>query len=171
MNTRSARSSNLAFYQWFERLGWPRSYLGKVFTIAFIATHVPLLCFLIYFFFDFKNVTKGIIFLLLLLATLVGTTLFFWTWQQMLEPMLLAKQALGGYLARGQVIELPTSFSDEVGLLLNFTVAGAEIQLTVSIGFTLARGAEQPSVCLERAELALLRAKYAGWNRVEFCQP
>ncbi len=50
---------------------------------------------------------------------LAGSLLFFWAWQQLLEPVLLAEQELASYLARGQVIELPTNFDDEIGLLLN----------------------------------------------------
>lgn len=296
MDLRSDQSNGLWFYQLFNRLGWPHSYFGKVFLVAFIATHFPLLAFIAYFFFDLKNAANKIILLLLLLATLAGTLLFFWAWQQLLKPMLLAKQALAAYLVRAQIIELPTAFDDEVGLLLNcvddtiqrfersqqqleqitaevltglpnrhaadrqlqqslslaerhklplgiallgvdnfqhvndryghavgeqvlvqlaehlqdnlrggdslvcwggekflvviftdidgtrialerirstvanfnLTVANAEIQLTVSIGFTMARGAEKPQACLERAEVALSSAKQAGRNRVEF---
>ena len=295
MNAKSAQSNSLWFYKRFERLGWPGSYFGKVFLIAFIANHVPLLCFIVYFLFEQKNAAGGTIFLLLLLATLAGSALIFWAWLQLFKPILLAKQALAAYLTRAQIIELPTGFGDEVGLLLksvadtiqrfeqsrpieqiatedlltglpnrraadrqlqqslslagqqqlplgiallnvdNFkqvndryghqvgdrvlvelakylednlrggdwvarwggdeflvvifadtngtqialeqiqsavaelkvTVASAEIKLTVSIGFTMAKGAQKPQACLARAEVALSQAKQAGRNRIE----
>lgn len=296
MNVSSGGSNSLWFYQWFERLGWPRSYFGKVFLIAFIANHFPLLCFIVYLLFDPGNAASWITVLLLVLATLAGTTLVFWAWHQLLEPVLLAKQALAGYLAHGQAVELPTCFGDEVGLLLNHvvdiiqrfersrllleqiatedlltglptqraadrqlqqslslggrqqlpigiallsidnfkrvndrygdaagdqvlvqlaahfkdtlrggdwvarwegdqflvvifadrngtrialerirseianlnvTVASAEIKLTVSIGFTMARGALEAQACLERAQIALSQARQGGRNRVK----
>lgn len=115
-----AQSNNLWFYQWFNRLGWPRSYFGKVFLIAFIAIHIPLLSFIVYLLFNPENAAGRAIFFLLLVATLAGSTLFFWAWQQLLEPILLCKQALAAYLAEEQVIDLPTYFRDEAGLLLKY---------------------------------------------------
>ena len=109
---------SLWFYQWFEHLGWPRSYLGKIFVITFLATYLPLLSLIAYLVFSPADIAKSTIFGLVLLATLVGTLLFLWSLYQLLKPVLLAKDALKAYLDEGQVLQLPTCFNDEVGALL-----------------------------------------------------
>jgi hypothetical protein len=71
MNANFASGSGMWLYQWFKRLGWPRSYFMKVFLIAFVATHIPLLTFIIYLLFNPANAANLIIaFLLVLVATL-----------------------------------------------------------------------------------------------------
>ncbi len=117
MSTKLADSS-LWFYQWFESLGWPRSYFGKIFLIAFLTNHVPLLALITYLLLEPGKISKLTVFWLVLVATLTGTTLALWALQHLLKPVRLAKQALVIYFARGQVLQLPTRFQDEVGSLL-----------------------------------------------------
>ena len=50
---------------------------------------------------------------------------------------------------------------------LNLTVVSAEIKLTVSIGFTMARGGLEAQACLDRAQVALSQVKQSGRNRVK----
>lgn len=113
-------SNGLWLYQCFERLGWPRSYIGKVFLIAFVATHIPLMTLIGYLIFaPADDISKLEVLGLAVLATLIGTTLIFWALHQMLKPILLAKSILSVYFKHGQVLRLHTRFQDEVGLLLN----------------------------------------------------
>jgi len=111
--------NELWFYRWFERLGWPHSYLGKVFLIAFIATHLPLLSLFGYLVFGPANLSKLVIFWLVLLTTFVDAVLSLWALQQLLKPMLLTTRALNLYLNEGQIVQLPTQFQDEAGKLMS----------------------------------------------------
>lgn len=114
-----ARSEDLWFYRCLEWLGWPRSYLGKVFLIAFVATHVPLISIIGYIILGPRDISKSMTFWLVVLATLAGTLLFVWALKQLFKPVLLAYQALKAYSDRDQVLRLPTHWNDEVGLLLS----------------------------------------------------
>ncbi len=70
--------NELWFYWWLERLGWPHSYLGKIFLIAFVATHLPLLFLIGFLVFGPTDPAKLAIFWLVLLATLFDTVLSLW---------------------------------------------------------------------------------------------
>lgn len=108
----------LWFYQWFNHLGWPRSYLGKIFLLGFLGTHLPLLSLVGYFVFGPATISKSSVFWLVLLATLADTTLLLWTLQQLFQPLKLAMRGLSVYLNEGRTLPLPTHFQDEAGLLL-----------------------------------------------------
>lgn len=110
--------NGLWLYRWFERVGWPRSYFGKVFLIAFVAINVPLIFLCGYFVFTPGAVSKPTILVLIILATLTGALIVFWALHQMLKPILLATRILGVYFKSGQVLRLQTQFRDEVGALL-----------------------------------------------------
>ncbi len=109
----------LWFYRWTESLGWPRSYLGKIFLIAFISTHLPLLSLVGLFALSPVYVSRVTILGLVLLATLADTALVLWALYQILKPLQLVTRALSLYLNEGQVIQLPTRFRDEAGLLMS----------------------------------------------------
>lgn len=115
---RHSRNQDLWFYQWLECLDWPRSYLGKVFLIAFVAIYVPLVSIIGYIILGPGNISKSMTFWLIVLATLFGTLFFVWALHQLFKPVLLAYQSLSAYFDRGQVLQLPTHWNDEVGLLL-----------------------------------------------------
>lgn len=112
-------NDTLKFYSLFDRLAWPRSYLGKVFLIAFLATHIPLLTLICFFYFGPAVASKLSIFVLILLATLIGTILVIFALHEMLKPVLLAARALNQYLYDGEILQLPTNYRDEVGSLLS----------------------------------------------------
>lgn len=106
-------------YAWLDSLAWPRSYVVKQFIIAFLATHLPLISFIGYLMLRQQHRIDAVqTFLLMLLATLVGTVLLLWFLYELLKPVLLAGQALEAYFTRGEIISLPTSYQDEVGSLL-----------------------------------------------------
>ena len=125
MNGQS-ENNNLWLYRWFERFGWPRSYGGKVFLIAFVTTHIPLICFICYLF-SLTNAFNLTLLGLLTLATVTGTWLFFLAFHQLLKPVLLARRTLSAYFNNGQVLQLPTRFRDEVGLLLKSVADAIQI--------------------------------------------
>ena len=126
MNGQS-RNNGLWFYRRLEQLGWPRSYIGKVFLIAFIAIHVPLISLTAYLSFAPATVSKTTVLGVTVLTTLTGTAIVFWALHQLLQPVILATRILKVYFDRGQVLLLPTRFRDEVGLLLNHVVDAIQI--------------------------------------------
>lgn len=110
--------NELWFYRWLERLGWPHSYLGKIFFIAFVATHLPLLFLVGFLVFGPTDPAKLAIFWLVLLATLFDTVVSLWALKQLFQPILLTTRALSLYLNEGQIVQLPTHFQDEAGKLM-----------------------------------------------------
>lgn len=109
----------MRLYRWLERLGWPRSYLGKIFLVGFVATHVPFVSIIGYIALGPKELSKATTFWLIALATTAGTLMLVWALQQLLKPVLLAYRALDAYFDQGEVLQLPTYLGDEVGLLLS----------------------------------------------------
>ena len=116
----------MRLYRWFERLGWPRSYLGKVFLIALVATHIPLISIVGYITLAPRELSRSITLGLSAIATMTGTFIFIWALQQLFKPILLAYQALDAYFGRGEVLQLPNRLGDEVSLLLNKIAYGIQ---------------------------------------------
>lgn len=110
--------NGLALYRYLEYLGWPRSYIGKLFLIAFLSIHVPLLSLIAYALSCPAESTKIRVFGFVLLTMLGGMSLGIWGLRELLKPVQLAIEALDVYFAHGQVLQLPTRFRDEVGALL-----------------------------------------------------
>jgi diguanylate cyclase (GGDEF)-like protein len=112
-------AKDLALYQWFESLGWPRSYAGKAFLIAFVSIQVPMIALIVYIVFNPNDAVKLSLFAILPLACLLGGILVISAFKLMLQPVKLAREALDSYVGENQVIPLPTHFRDEVGSLLS----------------------------------------------------
>jgi diguanylate cyclase (GGDEF)-like protein len=113
------RSKDSWFHQWFGWFSWPHSYFGKVFLLAFVATYVPLISIISYIILGPRDISKLMVFWLVVLATLSGTLFFIWAFHHLFKPLLLACQALNTYFDRGQVLQLPTRWDDQGGLLLS----------------------------------------------------
>lgn len=104
-------------YRQLDRL-CPESYLGKLFLIAFVGTHVPLLGTLV-----FILSQRPMAFPLGLVVALVGSTLFgvIMTWfalRAVVSPISRASLAASDYQRRRSVPDLPATYRDEVGVLL-----------------------------------------------------
>jgi diguanylate cyclase (GGDEF)-like protein len=109
----------LGLYQWFESLGWPRSYAGKAFLIAFVMIQVPMIALIVYIILSHNDAINISLFVILPLATLLGSFLVTFAFKLLLQPVKLAQEALDSYVGENQIIPLPTHFRDEVGSLLS----------------------------------------------------
>ncbi len=111
---------SLGFYKFLSRFIFPKNYKGKIMTIAFAGTHIPLITLVIYFILSspltFEARLK--IFLITLFATLLGTGLTLFSLDRLLVPISLTVTAMGEYLRKQTLPKLPTEFTDEVGVLM-----------------------------------------------------
>jgi signal transduction histidine kinase len=110
---------NLAFYRRLSQLSWPKSYAGKILLIAFCGVQIPLLVILLYIAISTGEWRQSAPLLLIgLLATLSGTLLTLLLQAQLLAPVLETAQALADYTQHRKIPKLPTTYTDEAGMLM-----------------------------------------------------
>ena len=109
---------NLSFYKIFSSLGWPKSYTGKIFLIAFIGTHIPLIGLFFYLIMISPIEEKTSILLVLLFATVIGASVTLFFIFKLLAPILLTNKAVITYNTKKKLSDLPTHFKDEAGVLM-----------------------------------------------------
>ncbi len=117
---RSLFEPSLSLYSRLSRMGWPRSYAGKMLFVAFLGTHVPLLTLLAYFIISVSpsgdyTLRVGAV---ALVATLLGTGATLFGLHRLLAPILFTQRSLRAYLADRELPDLPSSFADEAGALM-----------------------------------------------------
>ena len=110
----------LGTYALLSRLGFPKSYRGKIMLVAFLGTHAPLIALVFYL---LLGSSLGLgpalrILALMVVVTLVGTAVTLLTLRALLAPISLSSSALKGYVHDRKVPDLPTSFTDEAGRLM-----------------------------------------------------
>ena len=110
----------LRLYRALSRAPFPKSYLGKVFLVAFLGTHVPLLALLAYLvrFRHFGLRAMLRILSVTVPATLGGTAVTLWAIHALSAPVALASAALRRYLDGGELPELPVGYTDRAGRLM-----------------------------------------------------
>jgi diguanylate cyclase (GGDEF)-like protein len=123
-----ATDSSLRAYALLSRLGFPKSYRGKIMLVTFLGTYVPLIALVLYLLLLSSPV--GLrpalhILALLLAATLVGTGATLYALNRLMAPVRLASSSLREYLDSQKLPELPIRFTDEAGKLM------ADVQYTV----------------------------------------
>lgn len=88
----------------------------KVFTICFVSVHVPLLVFIVYL--AGGNAAKAEpVLLLLLAATVAGTTICLLSLWWMIRPLRQLAHAIKNYRANGTPVRMQVTSKDEIGLL------------------------------------------------------
>jgi diguanylate cyclase (GGDEF)-like protein len=115
----SSETIALKTYKALDRL-FPSSFILKIFFIAFLGTHIPLLALFVY---DF-SLNGGFVAHLdqlgaVLAATLVGTGLTFAGLCAILTPIGIAADSLEMYRRERRMPSLPTGFRDSAGRLLS----------------------------------------------------
>lgn len=113
-------------YDRLSKIKFLKKYSFKFLFIAFIGIHIPLIGLIIYLIFGGNEVLSPLsVFISVLLFTLIaaGATLFILN--KLLEPIIFAKNSLSNYLVNKHLPNLPTQYTDEVGILLK------EIQFSV----------------------------------------
>jgi diguanylate cyclase (GGDEF)-like protein len=110
----------LGTYALLSRLGFPKSYRGKIMFVAFLGTHAPLIALVFYLLLG-SSLGLGValrILALMVVVTLVGTAVTLLALRALLAPISLTSSALKGYVHDRKVPDLPTSFTDEAGRLM-----------------------------------------------------
>ncbi len=79
-----------------SRLPFPKSYLGKILIATFLGTHVPLIALVLYLVLSppIGFGPKSSVFVIVLLATILGTAATLWALFVLLKPISLACKAL-----------------------------------------------------------------------------
>jgi diguanylate cyclase (GGDEF)-like protein len=114
-------SSNLGVYALLSRLGFPKSYQGKIMLVVFLGIHVPLVALVFYLLLSSPVTLRPALQILVLLvcATLIGTAAALSALNSLLTPLRLASSSLREYLASQRLPDLPIGFADEAGRLMS----------------------------------------------------
>lgn len=94
------------------------SYTLKVLSITFVGIHVPLIGIIVYTSFGHQTLSTLAIIVLTLLFTLGATGIALFVLKKLLLPVHLANQALAEYITKRTIPNLPTEYTDEVGVLM-----------------------------------------------------
>lgn len=116
----------LLVYSAIAKFGRPRSYAGKIFLIAFIGTHIPLLSLFIFLVFFTNYEYQYSVLAIALAATLGGTALTLYLLNKLLNPVRLTASAMCAYRNNREIPDLPRGFDDEAGRLMADTQNGIE---------------------------------------------
>lgn len=120
-DSREASSKRFGVYRRLSGLRLPRTYVGKFLLVAFMGVHIPLIAIVIYV---ASRAEWGVVLPILgvaLAATLAGTFATLFVQGRLLAPLIEATRALEEYVENRTVPALPTTFDDEVGLLMRHT--------------------------------------------------
>jgi diguanylate cyclase (GGDEF)-like protein len=102
------------------RIGFPKSFSGKIMLVLFAGTHLPLVVLVLYLLLASPGglgTHLGVL-AALLIATLLGFVATLFALRALLAPVRLASSSLEAYLDERRKPELPMGFSDEAGRLL-----------------------------------------------------
>jgi signal transduction histidine kinase len=109
----------MKIYQTLSRLYLLKKYSHKFLFIAFLGIHIPLICTIIYIVLgDGSPISQGSIIILVLVFTLISTAVTLFVLNRLLEPLTLSKNALEAYIKTRTLPNLPVTFKDEAGILM-----------------------------------------------------
>lgn len=112
----------LRVYETLSQLPAPQSYTGKIFLVAFLGTHIPLLTAVGYTALSSLTWAQATpILQVTLLATLVGTGCTLWVLHRLLAPIRCTAAAMQRYVDTHEPPDLPTHFTDRAGQLMQNT--------------------------------------------------
>ena len=114
------KNKDLKTYASLARIGFPRSFSGKIMLVVFAGTHLPLVVLVLYLLLAPPGGlrTHLVVLVALLIATLLGFVATLFALRALLAPLRLASSSLEAYLHELRKPELPTGFSDEAGKLM-----------------------------------------------------
>ena len=115
-----ANSGPSESYSLLSKLGFPKSYQGKIVLVNFVGTHLPLIALVLYLLLS-SSLGSGpalSVVTSLLVATLAGTVAALYALRGLLAPIDLASRSLREYLDSRRLPELPVKFTDEAGRLM-----------------------------------------------------
>jgi diguanylate cyclase (GGDEF)-like protein len=114
------KNKGLKTYASLARIGFPKSYSGKIMLVVFAGTHLPLVALVLYLLLASPGSLGRHLGVLaaLLITTLVGFVATLFALRALLAPVRLASSSLEAYLDERRKPELPIGFSDEAGTLM-----------------------------------------------------
>src|SRR5215218_4937248 len=114
------KNKDLKAYASLARIGFPKSYSGKIMLVVFAGTHLPLVVLVLYLFLASPGSlgTHLGVLAALLIATLLGFVATLFALRALLAPVRLASSSLEAYLDERRTPALPIGFSDEAGKLM-----------------------------------------------------
>jgi Diguanylate cyclase, GGDEF domain len=114
------KNKDLKTYASLARIGFPKSYSGKIMLMVFAGTHLPLVVLVLYLLLASPSGlgTHPGVLAALLIATLLGFVATLFALRALLGPVRLASSSLKSYLDERRKPELPIGFSDEAGRLM-----------------------------------------------------
>jgi GGDEF domain-containing protein len=113
-------NKDLKTYALLARIGFPKSFSGKIMLVVFAGTHLPLVALVLYLLLVSPGglgTHLGVL-AALLIATLLGFVATLFALRALLAPVRLASSSLKAYLDERRKPVLPTGFSDEAGKLM-----------------------------------------------------
>jgi diguanylate cyclase (GGDEF)-like protein len=119
----------LRIYALLSRLGFPKSYRGKILLVVFLGTHVPLVALVFYLLLSSPVTLRPALHILVLLvcATVFGTAAALYALSSLLAPVRMVSTSLREYLDSQRLPDLPIGFADdEAGRLM------ADVQYALS---------------------------------------
>ena len=121
------KGSTLRLYSFMQNLSWPKSYVGRIFLLCFVGTHIPLLGLIAFIPLQPEGSAGDLYWTVgvTLAGTLLATGFTFYAMACMLQPVLKVTQALDQYIGHGVKPDLPIAYADEAGQLM------ASVQSTV----------------------------------------
>ena len=114
------KNKSLKTYASLARIGFPKSYSGKIMLVVFAGTHLPLVAMVLYLLLvspGGPGTHLGVL-AALLIATILGFVATLIVLRALLAPVRLASSSLEAYLDERRKPELPIGFSDEAGKLM-----------------------------------------------------
>ncbi|MES2435261.1 MAG: GGDEF domain-containing protein [Pseudomonadota bacterium] len=111
----------MKIYAGLARL-FPNSFPAKVFLIAFIGTHMPLIATVYFLLAERGGIMANLeICLVMLAATLIGTAATLYGLRAILQPLFHIRDAMEAFETRREKLELPAEFHDEIGKIMAMT--------------------------------------------------
>lgn len=114
-------------YRTLSRVGFlSRSYSFKFLFVAFLGIHIPLIGLIVFILMASGIVSNGAVILLTLFLTLAATSVTLFVLNGLLSPLRECKQTLKEYLNEHKLPQLPLTYQDEAGQLMQ------HIQVTIT---------------------------------------
>jgi diguanylate cyclase (GGDEF)-like protein len=114
------KNKDLKTYAALARVGFPKSFSGKIMLVVFAGIHLPLVVLVLYLLLATPGglETHSGVLASLLIATLLGFVATLFALRALLAPVRLVSSSLEAYLDDRRKPELPLDYSDEAGRLM-----------------------------------------------------
>lgn len=109
---------SLTTYHILSNIKFLKKYSFKFLFVAFLGIHIPLIGLIIFLVFNTNELNPISILLLVLVMTLIATCATLLILNNLLRPITMTKEYVADYINYKKLPELPTHYTDEVGILM-----------------------------------------------------